>query len=71
LAREAAINAALTRAGEASIEELVTAVYTDVPEELHPIARYSVWAHLRKLAADGRASASDADDIAARWRVSA
>ena len=71
MARETAINAALTRAGEASIEELVTAVYTDVPEQLHPIARYSVWAHLRKLAADGRASSADADDIAARWRVSA
>ena len=39
----------------------------DVAEELHPIARYSVWAHLRKLADDGRVTSSDVDDLGASW----
>jgi len=68
LARERAIAEALTDAGRATVEELVTAVYTDVPEMLHPIARFSVWAHLRKLADDGRATTADADDLASTWR---
>jgi glyoxylase-like metal-dependent hydrolase (beta-lactamase superfamily II) len=68
-AREAAIRGALDAAGEATVEELVAAVYVDVPEALHPIARYSVWAHLRKLAAEGSASASDVDDLGSTWRA--
>jgi glyoxylase-like metal-dependent hydrolase (beta-lactamase superfamily II) len=68
-AREAAIAAALADAGTARVEELVEAVYTDVPEVLHPIARWSVWAHLRKLAAEGRARSTDLDDVAASWSV--
>ncbi len=66
LGREEAIVAALA-AGATSIEGIVTAVYTDVPEALHPIAGYSVWAHLRKLAVDGRVASDDPDDIAAAW----
>jgi glyoxylase-like metal-dependent hydrolase (beta-lactamase superfamily II) len=54
--REAAVAEALRAAGSATIDELVTAVYTDVPEDRYPIARYSLWAHLRKLAAEGAAS---------------
>ena len=46
---------------------LVAAIYTDVPEILHPVARFSVWAHLRKLAEEGRATASDPDDADAVW----
>jgi glyoxylase-like metal-dependent hydrolase (beta-lactamase superfamily II) len=68
-AREASIKAALDAAGEATVEDLVSAVYVDVPEALHPIARYSVWAHLRKLAAEGAASADDADDLESAWRI--
>ena len=50
-------------------DELVPVVYADVHEALYPVARRSLWAHLRKLADDGRATADDADDIdAARWR---
>jgi len=71
--REQAIAAALAdlteHHGPATIEQLVEAVYTDVPEHLHPIARYSVWAHLRKLAAEGAATSTDSDDIAARWQA--
>ncbi|MBW3668633.1 MAG: MBL fold metallo-hydrolase [Actinobacteria bacterium] len=67
-AREEAIAEALLHAGRARVPELVEAVYTDVPDVLHPIARWSVWAHLRKLAAEGRARSDDADDIDAEWR---
>jgi glyoxylase-like metal-dependent hydrolase (beta-lactamase superfamily II) len=66
--REAAIAQALREKGTAHIEDLVAAVYVDVPDVLHPIARYSVWAHLRKLADDGKATTSDADDITASWK---
>ncbi|MHB1487929.1 MAG: MBL fold metallo-hydrolase, partial [Acidimicrobiales bacterium] len=47
-AREVAIAEALAQAGRASVEDLVGRVYTDVAEVLHPVARFSVWAHLRK-----------------------
>lgn len=46
---------------------LVEAIYTDVPEVLHPVARFSVWAHLRKLAVEGRAVVTDPDDPDAIW----
>jgi len=67
LAREAAVRAALDARGSARIEEIVGDVYTDVPEALHPIARFSVWAHLRKLRADGHARSTDPDDVTAVW----
>lgn len=66
--REAAIHAALSECGRATVEEIVAAVYTDVPEILHPVARYSVWAHLRKMGMEGRAQAADSDDLATTWR---
>lgn len=34
---------------------LVAQVYDDVPAQLHPVARFSLWAHLIKLAEEGRA----------------
>jgi len=49
------------------IADLVASIYIDVPAELHPIARFSVWAHLRKLGAQGRARSDDPDDIDAPW----
>ena len=53
------------------VDELVPVVYADVHEALYPVARRSLWAHLRKLADDGRATVDDPDDIdAARWRPS-
>ena len=69
LARETAILASLCARGGASIEEIVSDVYTDVPEALHPIARFSVWAHLRKLAGEGLAASEDVDDISASWKT--
>ena len=65
--REAAIAAALAQAGESGVDELVSTVYTDVPEALWPIARFSVWAHLRKLAQEGKARSTDVEDVVASW----
>lgn len=69
LARESAILAALSGRHQATIEELVHDVYTDVPAVFHPIARYSVWAHLLKLADEGSASTPDRSDPAAPWQA--
>ena len=67
--REAQVLATLRTFGAegADTAELVAAIYTDVPEVLWPVARFSVWAHLRKLADEGAASADDRDDPNARW----
>ena len=65
--REQAIVRALATAGRAKVEDIVQAVYTDVPAELHPIARFSVWAHLRKLATEGAAKADDPDSLDTVW----
>lgn len=69
LDREAQVLAALRTFGDegADTAELVAAIYTDVPEVLWPVARFSVWAHLRKLADEGAATADDRDDANARW----
>lgn len=66
-AREEAIFSALAGAGRATVEELVPIVYAEVDEEHQAIARYSLWAHLRKLAGDGRVTAPDLDDLATTW----
>lgn len=42
------------RAGMSVPEELVPAIYTDVPEFLHGLAHYTVQAHLQKLEREGR-----------------
>lgn len=55
LAREELVVAALAAAGTATARELVARVYADVDSAVHPIARASLWAHLRKLVEDGRA----------------
>jgi len=63
--REAAILAAV-EAGETTVDAIVLRVYVDVPEALHPIARHSVYAHLLKLATEGRVEGSDLDG---RWAI--
>ena len=67
--REAQVLDALRAVGPggADTEALVAAIYTDVHEALWPVARFSVWAHLRKLADEGDATASDPDDPDATW----
>ena len=71
LAREEAVAAALASAAPATVEQLVPIVYRDVAESLYPIARFSLWAHLRKLQQEGRAAAPDPDDLSTVWEVSA
>lgn len=68
-AREDQVVEALSAAGPAGAgtEALVASIYTDVDEALHPIARFSVWAHLRKLADDGLARTDATDDPDALW----
>jgi len=63
------VDALRSLGGTAGTAALVEAIYTDVPEVLHPVARRSVWAHLRKLGTDGRASAPDADDPDVDWTL--
>ena len=42
--------------GSSTVEDIVARVYTDTPEHLHPVAAYSVLAHLEMLHSDGKVS---------------
>lgn len=64
--REKQILKAVTKAGTTKIDAIVKQVYTDVPDELHPIARYSVHAHLLKLAAEGKVTGKT---LTGKWSV--
>jgi glyoxylase-like metal-dependent hydrolase (beta-lactamase superfamily II) len=66
LAREAQVVDALAAAGRTTIPALVSTIYADVPVELHDWAALSVWAHLRKLAAEGRVTGDALDD---EWAI--
>jgi glyoxylase-like metal-dependent hydrolase (beta-lactamase superfamily II) len=63
LEREAQVLAAL-QAGPTTIDAIVADLYVDVREELHPVAAKTVWAHLRKLADEGKAKGKAFDG---RW----
>jgi glyoxylase-like metal-dependent hydrolase (beta-lactamase superfamily II) len=65
--REDIVAAALVEHGPGTTAELLPVVYADVGEERHEMARHSLWAHLRKLAGEGRATAADVDDPDATW----
>lgn len=71
LTREKAVTRALTGAGRATVDELLPTVYADVREELLPVARKSLWAHLRKLDDEGSACSEDRTDIEAPWASTA
>lgn len=64
LEREQQVLARVREAGSTTVEHLVESIYVDVPSDLHPVAAYSVWAHLRKLAEEGRVAGRNLDD---RW----
>jgi len=70
-ARELAVSTALAERGQATVDELVAAVYVDVDPSMHPIARRSLWAHLRKLGDEGKAYAKLPDDIEGVWTARA
>ncbi|HQR04637.1 MAG: MBL fold metallo-hydrolase [Proteobacteria bacterium] len=59
LARENKVVNALARQLAGSVEELLPAVYDDVPSTLHFQAARSLLAHLQKLEEDGRARLQD------------
>jgi len=65
LQREAQILDAL-REGPSKITDIVARIYVDVPEALHPIARFSVHAHLLKLADEGRVEGAELDG---KWEI--
>ncbi len=53
LAREAKVLGAVRGLGGGSLAELLPVAYDDVPVPMHRIARWSLWAHLIKLAREG------------------
>jgi hydroxyacylglutathione hydrolase len=71
LGRHEAIAAALAARGDGTVDELLSLVYGDVTERQLPVARFSLWAHLRALGHEGRAVAAGGapgeDTIETRW----
>jgi glyoxylase-like metal-dependent hydrolase (beta-lactamase superfamily II) len=63
LSREAKAVEVLRRLRRGSLDELTPPVYDDVNPGLHPIARYSLWAHLIKLQKEGQV-----EENAGVWR---
>ncbi len=55
LARHAVVTEALATTKEATVDDLLGRVYDDVTEQQLPVAKFSLWAHLRHLAEQGRA----------------
>jgi glyoxylase-like metal-dependent hydrolase (beta-lactamase superfamily II) len=72
LARHARVAGALGVMGEGTVEDLLPQVYADVTEAQLPVARFSLWAHLRYLGQEGRAepleAEPDGDTLETRWR---
>ena len=63
------VAAALAAAGgPVTVAELLPVAYDDVDEARHKIASFSLWAHLQKLVADGRATAADPTDLETTWQ---
>jgi glyoxylase-like metal-dependent hydrolase (beta-lactamase superfamily II) len=53
--REGKVAAALAQRKPASLDDLVSIAYDDVPDRLYPVAKRSLHAHLIKLEREGRA----------------
>jgi glyoxylase-like metal-dependent hydrolase (beta-lactamase superfamily II) len=72
LGRHARVADALGAMGEGTVDELLPQVYADVTEAQLPVARFSLWAHLRYLGEESRAEPLDAepdgDTVETRWR---
>ncbi|MCX7619628.1 MAG: MBL fold metallo-hydrolase [Acidimicrobiales bacterium] len=66
LEREKKVLAALKAAGVAKVDDLIPVVYADVDESRWPIARYSLHAHLLKLAVEGKAKGKS---ITGKWTI--
>jgi glyoxylase-like metal-dependent hydrolase (beta-lactamase superfamily II) len=68
LGREEKVAEVLRARGTGTIDDLLPGVYDDVDQERLPIARRSLWAHLRKLANESRVAVDDVDDVESVWR---
>ena len=55
LLREQKVIDAMRELGTATLDVLLPVVYADVPASMHPVARYSLLAHVLKLEDEGRA----------------
>ncbi len=72
LDRESRVLSALGPLPGSPIDQLVPAVYADVDPRMHDVARLSLWAHLRKLVAEGKAVEvvpSDTDGDGGFWAL--
>jgi glyoxylase-like metal-dependent hydrolase (beta-lactamase superfamily II) len=76
LEREQVVAAALAALGAGTVDDLLASVYADVAPAALAVARFSLWAHLLKLAADGRALGASGDGtdprtngLDATWRA--
>jgi hydroxyacylglutathione hydrolase len=71
LGRHERVAAVLARHEEGTVDQLLPQVYGDVTERQLPVARFSLWAHLRALGQEGRAVFLDApegeDTVESRW----
>jgi glyoxylase-like metal-dependent hydrolase (beta-lactamase superfamily II) len=66
LERERQVLDAVADAGTTKVDAIVEVIYVDVPSELHPVARYSVHAHLLKLADEGKVSGKT---LTGKWSI--
>jgi glyoxylase-like metal-dependent hydrolase (beta-lactamase superfamily II) len=63
LFREMKVISAMQKLQRGSLDEITPPAYDDVKPQLHPIARFSLWAHLIKLQREGRVAETDGE-----WR---
>jgi glyoxylase-like metal-dependent hydrolase (beta-lactamase superfamily II) len=72
LARHAAVADALSAVGEGTVDDLLPVVYADVTAAQLPVAKFSLWAHLRYLGEQGWAAPHDVttndDTLETSWR---
>jgi glyoxylase-like metal-dependent hydrolase (beta-lactamase superfamily II) len=61
LAREAQVLDLVRERGSTTVDALVDDIYPDLVDALVPMARRTVWAHLRKLADEGTVKGDDPD----------
>jgi glyoxylase-like metal-dependent hydrolase (beta-lactamase superfamily II) len=68
--RHDSVAAALARRHEATIDDLLPDAYGDVTDRQLPVARFSLWAHLRALVQEGRAlvdAPEGGDTLESHW----
>jgi glyoxylase-like metal-dependent hydrolase (beta-lactamase superfamily II) len=68
--RHEKVAAALVSRPDQTVDDLLPSVYGDVTDRQLPVARFSLWAHLRALVQEGRAcvdASPRADTIESHW----